>query len=226
MSLAFIAPLHRDKLRLHGWLLLLWSLSAGLLANAMLFYVLQVHSMAVRYAVVAGSLYFFGFLSGGWLYAKWGIRQKIAPESMPVHAHHNDVVAYREEEEALNKKFGSFSFMDGGIGGGDDPISAIFAIIGACILAVFLIFLLWHLPFLATEALAGYLAEVVIEFVIGAVILRRVVPPKEFSTYWGVMFKKSGLTGLFLIVIFGAAGWFLQLLNPGAITFFQVLHPV
>lgn len=91
-------------------------------------------------------------------------------------------------------------------------------------LAAFTLLALGYFPLFATEALAGFLAEVVLEFVIGAVIARRVLAPRSLDDYWEVMLRKTGLAGLALVIAAAFVGWLLQTLQPEAITLLQVFR--
>jgi hypothetical protein len=92
------------------------------------------------------------------------------------------------------------------------------------VLAALAVLVLGYFPIFATEALAGFLAEVVLEFVIGAVIARRVLKPRSLDDYWVVMLRKTWLAGLAWVVGAGATGWLLQTLQPEALTVFQVFR--
>jgi hypothetical protein len=112
----------------------------------------------------------------------------------------------------------------GGGWSGDDPLSAVLAVLVLVLLVALALLALGHLPLLATEMLASFLAEVVLEFVIGAVIARRVLKPRSLDDYWAVMLRKTWLAGLALVIAAGFTGWLLQTLQPDAATLFQVFR--
>ena len=141
------------------------------------------------------------------------------------HADAVDFLAYGQQEERIRKRFQWGDGVDlGGGWSGDDPLSAILAVLVLVMLAALALLALGHFPLLATEALAGFLAEVVLEFVIGAVIARRVLKPRSLDDYWVVMLRKTGLAGLALVIAAGFTGWLLQTLQPEAATLFQVFR--
>ena len=107
---------------------------------------------------------------------------------------------------------------------GDDPLSFLLAVVGILILLVALLFFAGYLPMLATDAFAGYLAEVVLEFVIGAFVMRRILKPRSLDDYWRVMIRKTWLAGLLVVVVFGSLGYALQQANPAAKTLLQALR--
>ena len=225
MSIAHIAARSRGILRLHGWLLMAWAASVGLASSAVLLHGVGVHSLAVRYAVGAGAIYFLGFVAGGWVYARWWNRSQEAARAELQHADAVDFLAYGQQEERIRKRFQWGDGVDlGGGWSGDDPLSAILAVLVLVMLAALALLALGHFPLLATEALAGFLAEVVLEFVIGAVIARRVLKPRSLDDYWVVMLRKTGLAGLALVIAAGFTGWLLQTLQPEAATLFQVFR--
>ena len=225
MAIAHIAARSRNILRLHGWLLMAWAAAVGLVTSATLLHVVSVYSLALRYAVGAGAIYFVGFIAGGWVYARWWNQSREAAHAALHHADAADALAYFQQEERIRKRFQWGDGLDLGSGwGGDDPLSAILAVLFFLMLAALAFLALGYFPLFATEALAGFLAEVVLEFVIGAVIARRVLAPRSLDDYWVVMLRKTWLAGLTLVVGAGLCGWALQRLEPNAMTLFQVFR--
>jgi hypothetical protein len=224
MTIAHIAARSRGILRLHGWLLMAWAATVGLATSALLLHVVGVHALAVRYAAGAGAIYFLGFVAGGWVYARWWNQSRSARAELR-HADVSEQQEYVAWQEAARQRFDWFNGMDfGGGPWGDDPLSAILAVVMLLVLAALAVLVLGYFPIFATEALAGFLAEVVLEFVIGAVIARRVLKPRSLDDYWVVMLRKTWLAGLAWVVGAGATGWLLQTLQPEALTVFQVFR--
>lgn len=224
MSVGKISPGSRGLLRFHGWLLALWAAAIGLLTSALFLHVFHVQSMAVRYAVGAAAVYFIGFVFGGWWYvAWWNQRRDRMAADLPSHASSQQELEYNEAQEKIRSKFGGLDFLDVG-GGGDDPLSALLLIVGVVILLVALLFFAGYVPMALTDVLAGYLAEIVLEFVIGAVIVRRVLRPRSMGGYWGFALRRTGLAGVAMVVVFGVAGFMLQSFDPTAHTLLQVFR--
>lgn len=225
MSLGKIHPQQRGVLRLHGWLLMAWACAVGVGSSALLLHVFHLQSMAVRYTLGAGAVYFVGFVWGGWWYARWWNAQRQHAAELPQHASVEDELAYQQEQEAMGKKFSAFDWVGNlGSGLGDDPLSAllaIFVLIGVLLIGVLLA---GYLPIIVTDVLAGYLAEIVLEFVIGAVLLRRVLKPRALHGYWAFMLKKTWLWGLFMMGVFGILGYSVQSTFPDALTLLQALR--
>ncbi len=71
---------------------------------------------------------------------------------------------------------------------------------------------------------AGYLAEIVLEFVIGGLLMRRIARPRDIDEYWVFIVRKTWLAGLLLMVVVAVVGYLIQLTNPEAKTLFQALH--
>lgn len=88
----------------------------------------------------------------------------------------------------------------------------------------FIYFCLLYLPLLGVEIFTGYVAEVVLEFVIGASIIQTIVKPRALDEYWAVVVKKTWITGSLPVVAAGAAGFLIQHWNPRAETVFQALR--
>lgn len=201
----------------------MWAASIGLITSALLLHVFRVHSMAVRYALGAAAVYFVGFVLAGWWYAKWwNSRKNHAVGEVPVHATADEQIEYDQRQDAIRKKFEPLSSIGGG--GGDDPLSALLAVIGLIVLLVVFVCIAGYLPILATDALAGYLAEIVLEFVIGGLLLRRVLKPRSMDDYWGFAIRNTWLPGVFAVIVFGCVGYALQALNPEANTLLEALR--
>ena len=223
MSIGKIAPPSRGLLRLHGWLLVFWVVGVGVLTSATLLHLFNVHSMAVRYAVGAAAVYFLGFVLAGWWYAKWwNLCKAELTKDLPVHATVQEQLDYDQAQEKIRKKMEFPDLLSGA--SGDDPLSFLLAMIGILILLVALLFFAGYLPLVATDAFAGYLAEIVLEFVIGGFVMRRVLKPRLLDDYWRIMIGKTWLAGLLVIVVFGSLGFALQQANPKAKTLLQVLR--
>jgi hypothetical protein len=225
MTLAKIDPRNRNTLRFHGWLLALWAFSVGLLTSAILLHVFRVHSLAIRYALGAAAIYLLGFVWGGWWYAKWWNARPRSTADFPTHASAADEQKYNQEQDAIAKKFSKFDGLGNlPVSGGDDPLSALLLIIVLIIVAVFMVLLLGYTPLLMTDLFAGYLAEILLEFVIGGLLLRQVNKPRPLDEYWRLMLRKSILAGLLFVAVAASLGWFLQQNTPEAQTLLQVLR--
>ena len=85
-------------------------------------------------------------------------------------------------------------------------------------------FFLLYLPMLGVEVFTGYVAEVVLEFVIGASIVQKIMKPRALDDYWPVMVKKTWIAGCLLVAAAGGVGFLVQTLRPGAETIFQALR--
>lgn len=211
------------QFRLHGWLLMAWALCVGVSSSAVLLHLFGVHSLALRYAFGAAAIYFVGFLGGGWVYAKLWNKQRGYSNDIPDHAKLEDVIAYQQYEERMAKRFNKFEWLGwASFGDGADPLSVLLALVWVVIALVCLILFMGYIPFLATEFLAGFLAEVVLEFVIGAVIARRVLRPRNINAYWSVTLRGTWVVGVLLVTLSLMLGWGLQYLAPDAINIFQV----
>jgi hypothetical protein len=85
-------------------------------------------------------------------------------------------------------------------------------------------FFLLYLPLIGVEIFTGYVAEVVLEFVIGASIVQKIMKPRALDDYWTVMVKKTWITGCLLVAAAGGVGFLIQYWKPGAETVFQALR--
>jgi hypothetical protein len=217
MSLERIGDSDRNRLRVHGALLLIWSALVGSASSALLLHVFQVHSMAVRYSVGAAAVYFLGFLGGARFYAaSWRQEDK---RPLPAHASLEEQKEYQQiwHSQLVDPYL---SFFRGWV----DVLIGLFTgnTVVLLMLGVVYFFLL-YLPMLGVEVFTGYVAEVVLEFVIGASIVQKIMKPRALDEYWTVMVKKTWITGCLLVAAAGGVGFLVQTLRPGAETIFQAL---
>jgi len=218
MSLERIGDSDRNRLRVHGALLLIWSALVGSASSALLLHVFQVHSMAVRYSVGAAAVYFLGFLGGARFYAaSWRQEDK---RPLPAHASLEEQKEYQQiwHSQLVDPYL---SFFRGWV----DVLIGLFTgnTVVLLMLGVVYFFLL-YLPMLGVEVFTGYVAEVVLEFVIGASIVQKIMKPRALDEYWTVMVKKTWITGCLLVAAAGGVGFLVQTLRPGAETIFQALR--
>jgi hypothetical protein len=218
MSLERIGDSDRNRLRVHGALLLIWSALVGSASSALLLHVFQVHSMAVRYSVGAAAVYFLGFLGGARFYAaSWRQEDK---RPLPAHASLEEQKEYQQiwHSQLVDPYL---SFFRGWV----DVLIGLFTgnTVVLLMLGVVYFFLL-YLPMLGVEVFTGYVAEVVLEFVIGASIVQKIMKPRTLDDYWSVMVKKTWITGCLLVAAAGGVGFLVQTLRPGAETIFQALR--
>nr|WP_315429658.1 hypothetical protein [uncultured Albidiferax sp.] len=221
MSLSKINPRQRGLLRLHGWLLMLWVSAIGLLTSAALLHIFHVHSIAVRYATGAGVVYFVGFVLGGWWYARWWNMRRGSAADLPSHATAEEQVQYDQEVESARKKWGNFDGLGDFASLGDDPLSALLFVIWLIGVVLLAALFMGYLPWLTTDLLAGYLAEIVLEFVIGGLLVRRILRPRQLDQYWRFMVRRTWVFGLLMVVVFFAIGSAIQYIDPSAKTLFQ-----
>lgn len=225
MSLAHISPQQRRQLRWHGFLLMLWVALIGLSCSTLLLHVFHVHSMAWRYSLGAGAVYFAGFLWGGKWYARWWLQQARTDAEFPKHASVTEAHAYEQDRRTSWKKWlDSLDWLPDFGSAGDDIVSALLALLGLIVLAMLIATLAVYIPWLTTDLLAGYLAEVVLEFVIGGIIMRRILKPKNLDHYLEHMLKKTWLAGVAMTLVFGAFGYLLQRHAPEAHTLLQAFR--
>lgn len=223
VSIVKIAPKDRWRLRLHGWLLSIWVCTVGAVTSWLLLHVFMLHSMGPRYAINASAVYFIGFVLGGRFYLNWWNGSRSVAEHLPEHATPNEQVEYLQAEEKTRKKFRLLESLGDVSGLGDDPISALIMIIWLICFAFGMLMLLGYAPFFATELLASYMAEIVLEFVIGGLLVRQVLKPRQPDDYWEFIVRRTWIAGIFFVLAFGAIGTLIQHVRPEAKTIVQAL---
>lgn len=225
MALDDIRPSGQRALRWHGVALAAWVLAVGVTVNLGLLHGLHLHAMAPRYAAGAGGMYFFGFLFGGWWYARWCAACDRRTEEFLQHATPAERLAgTKVRKKKSEDKSGWWDCLPDLGGWGDDPISAILGFLALLLTLVAVVVLISWVPVMAMDVLAGYLAEIVLEFVIGASIYRHVKKPQSLDAYWGFMVRRTWVAGLLAVVLAGATGYAVQHLVPEARTLGEALH--
>ena len=242
MSLAVIArPQHRT-LRRQTRLLMLWACVVGLATSALLLHRYAVQSMAMRYAVSACAMYFAGFMAGGYAYLRWWAAQTPTDAHFPAAAQPSDVDLYREE--VANRRDHWFSISRWWNRGDDDSVRddaerrkqtllerfltwilELFIGLILSILATLAGLVFGYLPLLLAEALAGFLAVVVVKFVVESQAMPHFWAAPELGGYWQFVVGKTGTLALFGIAVAGAAGYWLEVSNPAATDLVDVMLP-
>lgn len=220
MGLGRIAPHQRGLFRWHGWALGLWLGVVGAASTALL-YRAGVHALSTRYALSALAIYGLGFLLGGWVYARWWAAR--VPHAVVDAATPIEETAY---SDAVQERTKPIRWLEGWncSGLGDDWLSALFAVISLLLLALVARWFLGLMPWVLTDWLAGFLAEVVLECVAGAVVVRRMAHRYGgHADYWPHMLVKTIWVGLCFVLAAWVVGWCLHAISPEAQTLGQVV---
>lgn len=220
MSLGKIAPSHRSSLRWHGWLLALWAFFVGWVASWALLR-LGVSSPMVRWPLAMLAMYGMGFIGGCYFYIRW--RQDGAQAGdVPGRADPADEMAYQDDEQTLKRRMDWLAeAID--IGSFAEVFPPLWIIV-VPLVAIALAILLAVLPWLATEMLAGFLAELILEFVIGAAVMRRVLRPRPLEESPMGVAARTWWLGVLAAVVAGGLGYVAHQVAPQAVTLGQVIQ--
>lgn len=209
MSLAHLAPRVRRRLRWQGWLILLASLGAGVLTNAALWRLGHVTSMALRWAASAIGLY-LAMLWSVVLWLRWAAADAAAHPLDWQRASAAEVAGYdaRRERERVKRSWGS---LEGGANLLDlGELAAVLLVPALIFIAIGLLGLMGAIPMFFGEGMAGLLAELLLQFVLGAWLLRRARTPDRIDGLSRALLARTWWIGLVMVLLSAAAGWWVQ----------------
>ncbi len=223
MSLRDLNSRTRSRLRFHGWVLTLWCLALGMLASWLLLHVLGLRSPAARYASSAVVMYSLGLVVGTryWLsHFSESVREEAGALGAADATERARFDAEQMSHKPLEGSRKAFDWSDL-LGGLADLCSfeelSIVLLIPALVLAAFgLLMLTGTLPMLLVDGLAALLAEMAVQFVFGALLVRGVMRPQHHDAAFMHIVGKTWAVGVLLVVVSAAAGWGLTQLAPGA----------
>jgi len=223
MSLRELNPRTRRRLRFHGWVLTLWCLAVGMLASWLLLHVLGLSAPAARYASSAVLMYSLGLVVGTryWLsHFSESVREEAGVLGAADAADRARFDAEQMNHKPLEGSKKAFDWSDLLSGLADlcsfDELSVVL-LIPALILAAFgLLMLTGTLPMLLMDGVAALLAEMAVQFVFGALLVRGVMRPQNHDAAFMHIVGKTWIVGVLLVVVSAAAGWGLTQLAPGA----------
>ena len=244
MSLALVATPQRVTLRWQTHVLALWACVVGLACSALLLHMYSVHSMAIRYAASAAAMYLLGCVGGAYACLCWWGAKTPSDTNFPLEALPGDAAFYRQQ--VIDERAHWFSISRWwNVGNHHDTderarpiLEAIFVwvfqvLVGLIfsILATLVGLIFGYLPLVIAEALAGFLALLVVKFVIGSRAKVHYAAEPMLRGYWQFAIEKTGLVALGCIAAAGAAGYWLEVSHPAATDLFDVilpanLHPV
>jgi hypothetical protein len=221
MSLRDLNPRTRARLRFHGWLLTLWCLALGLLTSWWLLRVLHLRAPAARYAISAVVMYAFGLVVGAryWLGRfSASVREEAGVLGRADAGERASFDAAQRtasrERERIGKKFEwGFDLLDLG---GLDELAGLLLIPALVMLVLGVLMLTGTLPVILADGVAGLLAEMALQFVFSALLVRGALRPGQRDDPFLHIVGKTWIAGLLLVVASAGAGALLTRLEPGA----------
>jgi hypothetical protein len=225
MSLRELNVRTRRRLRLHGWLLTLWCVALGMATSWFLLRVLYLRAPAARYAISGVLMYSLGLVVGTrfWL-ARFAasVREEagqLGTASRSERVGFDD--EHREDKTRTGKRIGKQ--FDWGLNLIDvsdlfsfDELSIFLLVPALILIALAALALCGVLPVMLADGVAALLAEMAVQFVFGALLVRGVMRPQKHDEAFLHIVGKTWIVGLLLALVSAAAGWFLVLLDPGA----------
>lgn len=221
MSLHELTPGTQRRLRRHARVLTLWCLLVGFTASVVLLRVFDVTHPATRYGIAAVVMYGLGLVLGVrvWLlsFAHSALGDEAparrATPARPTQAASSFAPARRPlREESKWSWFDALQVFEFGE-------AAFLLIVPAVVIALgALLFSMVGAPLLAADGLAGVLAEVAVQFVLGALIARRVLRPRDHEGALRSIVGRTWAIGLLLVLASTAFGATLRWIAPAAVT--------
>jgi|GEM_PF-2162274 len=229
MSLRELNSRTRTRLRLHGWLLTLWCIAIGMLTSWVLLRVLHLRAPAVRYAISGVLMYTVGLVAGArfWLHR---FSRSVREEAQVLgSADRAERVAFDAEQRRherhgtgstirntfdLAKLFGDVADLFSGFG----ELAAWLFVPALILFAIGILMLLGLAPMFVADGAAAMLAEMAVQFVFGALLVRGVMRPQPHGDATLHIVGKTWLVGVLLVVTSAGAGRLLARLEPGALS--------
>ena len=240
VTLARIAHPQRITLRRQAGMLLLWACVVGFATSALLLHRYSVQSMAIRYMAVAGVMYFLGFVVGAYACLRWWVAMPPSDAHYPAEALPDDAALYREQVVARRDHWLSISrWWHCSHDNDDDTYDSNRSLLGTffgwlfqlligfilSVLATLMGLVFGYLPIVLAEALAGFLAVLLLKFVIGGRALAHYATAPILRGYWQFVLGKTGLAGLACMAVAAGAGYWLEVNNPTATDLIDVILP-
>jgi hypothetical protein len=194
--LAKLSPRDRITMRVHGWLITIYALAIGYGANWLCLQVPMLQAKIWRWPITVGALYFVGFVLSFYIYVKWW-QNRAAERDRIELATTLEVEEFVKRDEAVVKRFNYLGWLDG-----VEALMMFFPPLGIIFLPFFIIALLYCaaiLPFALTDLVANLLAELLIEFVLGLVVVNRAIASFKSKRTLGQYLYRVFWLGVFLI---------------------------
>jgi hypothetical protein len=196
--LAKLAPSDRITMRVHGWLITLYALAIGYGANLLCLQVPLLQAKVWRWPITVGALYFVGFVLSFYIYVKWW-QSRVAEQEKIRLASLAEINEFIQEKETIDKGFQKLDwFIDW------TALMEFFppiAIIVLPFLIIGVIYFLIFFPVVLTDWLAGLLAELLIEFALGLLVINRAIKSTKSEQTLGQYLQKICWGGLVLVAV-------------------------
>jgi hypothetical protein len=228
MSLRDLSPGTRRRLHFHGWVLTAWCVLVGSTASWILLHGLGLRAPAARYAASAVVMYSVGLVLGArvWL-AHFAATVREEPATLgladaPARAAFDaDQRSTAAASQGLRKSprskwnWGSNLFDIADLFSLDEL--AVFLIVPALIVAALAgLTMLGAAPLWLADGMAALLAEIAVQFVFGALLVRGVMRPKPHDDAFLHIVGQTWIVGMLLVLASAVAGGLLMLAAPGA----------
>ena len=225
MSLRELNARTRSRLRWHGWVLTLWCVAIGVVTSWVLLRVLNLRAPAARYSISAIVMYSLGLVAGTrvWLrHFSESVREEaglLGPAEAAERAGFDATQRAREQRGSTiggtfewANAFADLADLFSGLG----EMAAVLFVPALVLFALGALMLVGALPMVLADGVAALLAEMAVQFVFGALLVRRVMRPQSHDDAFLHIVGKTWIVGILLLLASAAAGWFLTQLEPGA----------
>ena len=224
MSLHHLTPVTQRRLRRHATVLTLWCLLVGFVTSTILLRGFGMTHPATRYGVAAAVMYGLGLVLGlrFWLlsFAQSALADEASGRAAGVPGRPGaPAPASRPERSRTESRWDWLDVLNVFELGE----AAFLLVIPAVVVALgALLFSLVGAPLLLADGLAGILAEVAVQFVLGALIARRVLRPRDPGDALLSIVGRTWVIGLLLVLASTTFGLTLRWLYPGAVALADV----
>ncbi|MEP7101825.1 MAG: hypothetical protein ABI781_15050 [Burkholderiales bacterium] len=228
MSLRELNGRTRARLRFHGWLLTLWCVAIGMVTSALLLHLMHLRAPAARYAISGVLMYAIGLVVGTrfWLHR---FSRSVREEPVLGSSDRAERVGFDAEQRDHERRgigskirrtfelgdfFGSVADLFSGFG----ELAAWLFVPALVLFAIGILMLLGLAPMFVADGAAALLAEMAVQFVFGALLVRGVMRPQPHGDAFVHIVGKTWVAGLLLLVASAGAGWLLTRIEPGAVS--------
>jgi len=213
VSLAELAPRVRRRLRWQGWAILALSLAAGVVTSLLLWRGLHLRSMGLRYAFAAGVLYVTMLLClRRWLL--WAHADAALHPQDWRRADAQERAAY-DGQRARRLADRSNNSIDLGANLLNfDELSWVLLLPALVLFVIGLLGISGAVPMFLGEGMAGLLAELLLQFALGSVMLRRARMPDRLDRLGSELLGRTWLIGLAMVLLAAGSGIALQWADP------------
>ncbi len=208
--LAKLSPRDRITMRVHGWFITIYALAIGYGANWLCLQVPLLQAKVWRWPITVGALYFAGFVLSFYIYVHWWQNRVAQKEGIRL-ATTEEIHEFVKTKESIYKGFRHFEWLEG-VGDFGDLIEFFppIAIILVPLVLIACVYFAVFFPVVLTDWMAGLMAELLIEFALGLLVINRAIKSTNSEKTLAQYLQKFCWVGLVLMAVV----WLVAALQP------------